>query len=160
MKRAIVAAAAAGALGLIAGNALIAPRIYYNATPSAPVGWYWLEHRRVAVGDYALIAPPASMRPLIDERRYAPFGAPLLKRIAASKGDQVCRHGAAIAINGERVAEALDVDSEGRPLPSWRGCVTLAEGQIFVLNAPKRSFDGRYFGPSLRTAVLGAAEPL
>ena len=51
-------------------------------------------------------------------------------------------------------------DRAGRLMPWWRGCTTLDRGALLLLNDPPASFDGRYFGPSRRTDVIGRATPL
>jgi len=53
------------------------------------------------------------------------------------------------------------MDREGRPLPAWQGCRPLAPGEVFLLmaNIPA-SFDGRYFGPIPRAAIIGRLVPL
>ena len=43
----------------------------------------------------------------------------------------------------------------------WSGCRTLRDGELFVLNADvPASLDGRYFGPSLVSSVIGRAVPV
>ena len=51
-------------------------------------------------------------------------------------------------------------DSLDRPLPWWRGCVTLKDGALFLLMDAPASFDGRYFGPTSARDVIGKATPL
>jgi len=85
----------------------------------------------------------------------------LVKRIAALSGDVVCRTGNAVSINHHIVAQALPVDTKGRALPRWRGCQKLGTGDVFLLvPAVADSFDGRYFGPVKRSAVIGKLVPL
>jgi type IV secretory pathway protease TraF len=40
-------------------------------------------------------------------------------------------------------------------LPAWSGCRTLTHEQVFLLGDNPRSFDGRYFGPTVAADVLG-----
>jgi type IV secretory pathway protease TraF len=101
---------------------------------------------------------PRAARMLADRRRYLPWRVPAVKRVAASAGARVCARGAAILIDGRRIATRLAADRRGRPLPWWRGCRTLGTGEIFLLMRERRdSFDGRYFGPSARAEVIGRA---
>ncbi len=72
-----------------------------------------------------LISPPKSIAKLAAERRYLPAGVPLIKRIAAMGGDDVCVFDGAIIINGKIVARQLEADSKGRPMPRWNECRAL-----------------------------------
>ena len=101
-----------------------------------------------------------TLETLLVTRGILPPGILLLKRVAAIGGDQVCRSRGVVFINGEPVAEALERDREGRPLPFWEGCFTLFEGQIFLIQPPPLSFDSRYFGPVNECDVVGVAQPL
>jgi len=139
-----------------------APVLIWNATASAPIGLYEL-HRTHAVarGDLVLAKPPANALVLAAARDYLPAGVPLVKRIAALSGDDVCSFGKLILINGDPVATRLSADGQGRPLPSWQGCYRLTRNQVFLLmgHVPD-SFDGRYFGPIRRSAIGGILRPL
>ncbi|MBR1243508.1 S26 family signal peptidase [Bradyrhizobium sp. AUGA SZCCT0274] len=139
------------------------PLIIYNATGSAPLGFYYLESRLPARGENALIQPPPLIELMIVNRGLLPPSVPLLKQIAAVGGDEVCRskdplH--TIAINGKVVAETFDNDRDGRPLPAWEGCMKLIDGEFFLLQPHPLSFDSRYFGPVMRCDILGVARPL
>lgn len=138
------------------------PVLIWNATASAPIGLYEL-HRTHAIarGDLVLAEVPQIARALATARYYLPAGVPLVKRIAALSGDDVCSFGKRILINGNPVAMRLSADTEGRPLPSWQGCYRLTRNQVFLLMAHvPDSFDGRYFGPVRRAAILGTLRPL
>jgi type IV secretory pathway protease TraF len=46
-------------------------------------------------------------------------------------------------------------------MTSWSGCRALSDGEFFALNANvPTSLDGRYFGPSLLSSVIGRAIPV
>lgn len=152
---------AAGLIALIlAGDRT--PLLVWNATASAPVGLYLAEPvRHLARGDLVLATPPPFVARFAARRGYLPREVPLVKRIGALSGDVVCSIYQDIAIDGRFVANALDKDAKGRPLPHWRGCLILLPGQVFLLMPGVRdSFDGRYFGPVRRTAILGKLVPL
>lgn len=140
------------------------PWLVYNASASAPLGFYRVENRLPRRGEIALVEPPALVEVMLYERRLLPRSIPLVKQVAAVGGDEVCRIKGdgkdAITINGQSAAEALDKDQEGRPLPQWQGCLRLAVGEFFLLQPHPRSFDSRYFGPVLRCDVLGVAQPI
>jgi conjugative transfer signal peptidase TraF len=138
------------------------PILIWNATASAPIGLYEL-HRTHALarGDLVLAKPPANALALAAARDYLPAGVPLVKRIAALSGDDVCSFGQRIFINGNPVATRLSTDTQGRPLPSWQGYYRLTRNQVFLLMPyVPDSFDGRYFGPVRRAAILGILRPL
>jgi conjugative transfer signal peptidase TraF len=138
-----------------------APRIIWNASASAPIG-FWRIHpgARGRTGDMVLAWTPESVRQLAASRRYRPANVPLLKRIAARDGDEVCALGYEIFVNGRWIAGRRNADRRGRPLPWWSGCEHLRDGRVFLLMDAPDSFDGRYFGPINETAIIGKAVPL
>jgi len=90
-----------------------------------------------------------------------PFGVPLLKPVAALAGQNVCRSGVHVTIDGKTAGDARPVDHRGRKLPVWQGCQHLGPGQIFVMNAAvPTSLDGRYFGVLPMDTVIGRAVPV
>lgn len=139
----------------------VTPWFLWNASASAPVGLYVIRSSdHFEVPDLVAIAPPAPLAQMLDQRGYLPLGVPLLKRIVALPGQQVCRHGRAVSVDGIAMAEALDQDRAGRALPVWRGCQRIGDGEVFLLNwQHPDSLDGRYFGPLPLNAVIGRAIP-
>lgn len=137
-------------------------RLVWNVTASVPVGLYSIvpepaQHR----GELVAVRPSPSLARYMASRRYVEAGALLVKPVAAVVGQQVCRLGATITIDGKMVATARATDRAGRPLPVWRGCRRLSAGTVFLLApAVPASFDGRYFGPVATSAVVGRALPL
>ncbi|WP_249296667.1 S26 family signal peptidase [Acidiphilium multivorum] len=158
--------------GVIAGLVMMAasvlhvrPLIVWNATASTPIG-LWLVLQRssrdhLRVGDYVLFWPDRRSTILFAKRDYLPLGVPLLKRVAAVAGQIVCERGGQVSIDGRHVAEALKRDGRGRKLVDWSGCGRLRSGSIFVLipNVPT-SLDGRYFGPTPLSSVIGRVTPI
>jgi conjugative transfer signal peptidase TraF len=137
------------------------PFVVWNTSASAPIGLYGVRNPGILKrGDLVLVRLPAEARRLASERGYLPANVPAIKRVAALPGDKVCVGCNPITVNGERRAVALTHDARGRPLAPWMGCEVLSEGEIFLLNDAPASFDGRYFGPSLRADVLGILAPL
>ncbi|MEQ1671171.1 MAG: S26 family signal peptidase [Hyphomicrobium sp.] len=134
----------------------------WNATASVPTGLYAIRGKAsLHVGERVAIEPPPQLRRLLAERHYLPTGVPLIKRIAAVRGQRVCRFGHGVAIDGEFVGAARARDRLGRPLPGWAGCHVLRTGELFVMNpAAPDSFDGRYFGVLRITQVIGRATPV
>ena len=152
------------ALALIGASAAVRtdPVLLWNPSPSVPVGFYILTPiDTLEVGALVAVRPPRALETWLVDNRYIGRDTPLLKRIAALPGAEVCREGNAIQIDGEAVAEALERDRLDRPLPVWTGCRVLADGQIFFLNAREpASLDGRYFGPLDDEVIIGRATPL
>lgn len=138
-----------------------APWLVWNASASAPIGLYRVLPGKPIRGDLVLVRTPSSVRQLAAERGYLPQNVPLVKRIAALDGDIVCAADDAISINGRVVAERLARDRLGRPLPTWTGCQTLEPDDVFLLMEDVTgSFDGRYFGPVRRAAIIRRLAPL
>lgn len=159
---AVLALAALG-LGLIGLAALArpAPWLVWNASASAPIGFYRVVPGYAVRGDLVLVHTPASIRKLAAERGYLPPDVPLIKRIVAVGGDLICAVGDAIFVNGHVVAERRARDRLGRPLPSWSGCHLLDGREAFLLmEGVADSFDGRYFGPVPTAAIIGRLAPL
>ncbi len=137
------------------------PRLVWNASASAPIGFYWRVAGAPSRGDLVLARAPHWARRLAAERHYLPLNVPLLKRVAAIAGDVICASGDAVSIDGHVVAHRLASDRMGRPLPQWEGCKTLGAGEFFLLMADvPDSFDGRYFGVTERRDIIGRLEPL
>jgi conjugative transfer signal peptidase TraF len=150
--------------GMFAACALVttepSPRramVVWNASASAPIGFYRVIHGDPVVrGALVLVVPNAQIASFAAARGYLPAGIPLIKRIAAVAGDQVCAVSDDIFINGISVATRLSADRKGRPLPSWAGCRTLGKGDVFLLMAHvPGSFDGRYFGVTKLSDIAG-----
>lgn len=160
-RLALLVACATGLVAL-AASCVAMPLVVYNASASAPLGFYgvaWVT--RIARGDLVLAVSPESARLLAAERDYLPPTVPLVKRVAALAGDFVCADSGVVVIDNRVVADQLAIDREGRPLPAWNGCRALAADEVFLLMAGvPDSFDSRYFGPVPRTAVIGRLVPL
>lgn len=137
-------------------------KLVWNLSASAPIGLYAIEPARgLEVTDLLALRPPAELARFLVERGYVGAGVPLMKRVAALPGQEVCRRDHAITVDGVAYGEALERDRMGRPLPAWRGCRRIADGELFLMNvdAPD-SLDGRYFGPLPASAVIGRAMPI
>jgi Type IV secretory pathway, protease TraF len=138
-----------------------APLLVWNASASAPIGFYRVVAAPPVCGALVLARPPTDVGKLAAARGYLPAGVPLVKRVAALTGDTVCAAGNTVSINGTMVAIRLEHDTRGRPLPRWQGCRTLAEDELFLLMAGvPDSFDGRYFGPVPAASIIGRLVPL
>jgi conjugative transfer signal peptidase TraF len=137
------------------------PRLVWNASASAPIGLYAVSPGGLAErGDMVIARVPERFRRLAATRRYLPMNVPLVKRVAASAGDEVCALGQEIFVNGRWTTERRLADGAGRAMPMWSGCVRLRGRQLFLLMDAPASFDGRYFGVTEGTDVIGKARLL
>jgi conjugative transfer signal peptidase TraF len=136
--------------------------LVWNATASAPLGLYRVARaRKFERGNFVLAVPAPPLAAFAARRGYLPQGVPLVKRVAAVAGDTVCARGDTIVIDGRFAAARLAADGKGRPLPSWTGCRMLRPGEVFLLMADvPTSFDGRYFGPTPTSQMVGTLYPL
>ncbi|PBB17374.1 S26 family signal peptidase [Mesorhizobium sp. WSM4313] len=161
--------AACMAVALVAVAATIAPAfvdmpplLLWNASASAPLGLYAIRKMAVpAAGALAVVQPPETVARFAAERGYLPLGVPMLKHIKGLPGQDVCRVGRAIIVDGTAMGTARERDRKGRALPDWQGCRTIAAAEIFVMNrGVQDSLDGRYFGPFPASSIVGRAMPL
>lgn len=161
VKAAVAIAAGSAALGLTIVFPP-APRLVWNTSASAPVGLYAvMPKERIVPGGVVIARLPMHWRRLAARRRYIPAKVPLVKRVAAGPGDEVCALGTSIFINGAPAAKRLTTDTKGRAMPRWQGCRTLRAGQWFLLmRESPASFDGRYFGVTSGSDVIGRARLL
>jgi len=155
-------AVAIGALATaLAATIALPPRplLVWNASASAPIGFYAVHgFRAPATGDMVVARVPQPLRQLAAQRHYLPANVPLVKRVAGEPGDTVCAIGQDLFVNGRWVAERLITDGAGRRMPWWSGCVALRNGALFLLMTDSpASFDGRYFGPSNKSEIIGEA---
>ncbi|MFN3613229.1 MAG: S26 family signal peptidase [Rubrimonas sp.] len=152
------------ALALIGASAIVRsdPLLIWNASASVPVGFYAvIAITQPGIGDLVAVRPPEPLGRWLVVSGYLGPNTPLLKRVAALPESEVCREGTTIIIDGAAVAEAQLRDRIGRPLPAWRGCWTLRDGELFLLNADHPgSLDGRYFGPIGADTLIGRAMPI
>ena len=139
-----------------------APRLVWNASASAPVGLYVVHPgAHVATGDIVTARLSAAMTRLAADRHYLPEGVPLVKQIAAGPGDIICASATRILVNGLWLVSRRAVDAAGRPMPWWNGCHVLHDRQYFlVMPSVPTSFDGRYFGITPASDIIGRARLL
>lgn len=151
-------------IGVLLGTIILPPRprLVWNASSSAPVGLYGVSApEQLKTGEMVIADLPVSVRTLAASRHYLPRNVPLVKRVAAVAGDEVCALGSDLFINGKWVAARREFDAAGRPMPSWLGCHVVRDGAVFLLMADQSaSFDGRYFGITARGEIIGRAHLL
>jgi conjugative transfer signal peptidase TraF len=135
------------------------PLLVWNASESSPPGLYLVAPPGdVEPGDMVIAWAPAEARRLGAGRHYLPSNVPLVKRVAAVAGDRVCAAGEAVFVNGRLEALRRERDGAGRPMPWWNGCQVVRGGDLFLLTpSVPDSFDGRYFGITRASDVVGSA---
>jgi conjugative transfer signal peptidase TraF len=144
---------------LLAATCLSWPVCFiWNRTASEPTGLYFVAPLGApARGTLVAYRPTAREAAWLETRGYTGPGWPLIKRIAAVKGDEVCRTGETVFVNGAAAATAMAADSAGVSLPVWQGCRHLKAGDVFLLADHPRSIDGRYFGIQPAARLAGRA---
>jgi conjugative transfer signal peptidase TraF len=135
-----------------------APRLVWNASASAPIGLYQMyPGGSVKAADMVVARLPGRFRALAAERHYLPANVPLVKRVAAVAGSEVCADGRTILVDGRQAATRQTADPHGRTLPWWGGCLHLRGRELFLLMDAPDSFDGRYVGVTEGDDVIGRA---
>lgn len=138
------------------------PRLLYNPSPSAAIGWYQLTPKTPIRldGQVAAYAPDWARR-LADERGYLPYDYPLIKTVWAGAGDEICFGGHVVSAPGRPDIPRLARDGLGRDMPQPTGCITLQPGEIFLISPDVQTgFDSRYFGPVGPDNILGGVKYL
>ena len=139
------------------------PKILYNPSSSAPIGWYQLtDNYAPKRNDLVAAYAPDWARVLADERSYLPYDYPLIKSVLAIEGDEVCYH-----IDRVSVPNGADIplparDRLGREMPrKFVGCLTLGAGEFWIASPDVQTgFDSRYFGPIDQNMLVGGVEYL
>ena len=153
-----------GAVVILAGTIVAKPSPIYiwNSSESVPLGLYRLRTTsNYYVAELVAVQPPEPLATYLDRNGYLPAGVPMLKRVRALPGQTICRNGSTITVDGIEMGEARERDSTGRPLPVWEGCDIVEDGKLFLMNwQAADSFDGRYFGMTPATAVIGRVLPV
>jgi type IV secretory pathway protease TraF len=136
----IIAAMLFGTGAIAFGSVATVPvRLIWNSSASVPIGLYTVAAaEQLTLSDLVAVRAPTAIENFMVARGYLASGVPLLKRVRALPGQEVCRAGSTITIDGIEMGEALARDRRGRELPRWQGCRTLAEGEIFLMNAAPR----------------------
>lgn len=141
-----------------------------NFTSSLPRGIYRATAGPPSRGAMVLACLPLAVARFARKRGYVWRGdcpgeaAPVGKVMSAVAGDTVIATVEGLTINGRPLPNtaARSRDGKGRPMtriPSGRYVV--APGQLWLTSTYNpASFDSRYFGPVLATAVITRIEPL
>jgi conjugative transfer signal peptidase TraF len=136
------------------------PKLLYNPSESAPIGWYRVEPiAEMCRGDLVISHLPVGAERMAVERAYLPAGVPVIKTVWALEGDTVCVRERQLVVTGKARLAILAEDRLGRPLRAWReDCAVLGSEDVFLVsNEIPESFDSRYFGPVRVRDVIGRA---
>ena len=132
-------------------------RVIWNRTASAPTGLYWLNDDPFTHGRWVVVSAKSEDARWAETQGFVGKDWPLLKKIAALSGDEICRVDDVISVNGKNIGRAKTIDSRGRSLPVWTGCQVLSEAEVFLMNPHPDSLDGRYFGATDLSDLDGVA---
>jgi len=130
--------------------------LVWNFTGSVPLGLYSIGTRAWRRDDRVAVKPEGRLAEILQSSGVLKEGRLLLKRVAAASGDEVCRTGDRIAINGLAVGLA----QRDEALPVWSGCLRLNHNEVFFLGETQNSFDGRYFGVTSAREIVGPVDPI
>ena len=139
------------------------PKILYNPSSSAQIGWYQVtENASPKKHDLIAAYAPDWARKLADERAYLPYDYPLIKSVLAVEGDEVCYHIDRVSVPNGSDIPLLPRDRLGREMPNkFIGCLTLGAGEIWIASPDVQAgFDSRYFGPIEHNMLIGGVEYL
>lgn len=133
------------------------PKLIYNATYSAPIGWYAVETKHTLKRDDLIAAfAPAEARKLAANRGYLPEHVPLIKTVWAIGGEWVCHDGLSVRVRNRPDITAHGQDGFGRAMPMMSGCYTLHADEVFLISEDvQTSWDSRYFGAVKIDDVIG-----
>ena len=132
-------------------------RLIWNRTGSVPEGLYWLSDEPYTKGGWVVVSARSAEAEWAEQHGFVGRDWPLLKRVAGVPGDEICRDGVTILINGMPSGEAFIESEAGVLLPFWNGCSRVSEDEIFLMNAHPQSLDGRYFGITSARDIEGSA---
>ncbi len=144
--------------------------IYFNTTPSFPVGLYKIVDEPIAKGAYVSFCPPQDkVFDMAVARHYISTGnclggyGMLLKRVFAQAGDTVSINKAGIQVNGELLpnSDQLKADIDGHVMPQYCLETKLTDSEYLLLSdLNPNSFDARYFGLIAHAQIQHVVRPL
>ena len=156
-------------VSMYAASSLLARVVKINTTDSMPVGIYIMRPGPILPGRIVVACLPKDAARLGLENGYLERGscasgaAPLLKYVAAVGGSQVTVTGDKITIDGRALRSSVlrRSDRHGRRVPHIPiGTYSLGKDEVWLYSPAPWSWDSRYFGPVLKSDVIGDASPL
>ena len=133
------------------------PRLLYNPSESAPVGWYRVQSNfPIQRGDQVAAYGPEWARHLADKRGYLPYDYPLIKTVWAVAGEEVCYNDKSVSVPKRPDIPVLGQDVLGRDMPQQSGCLVLKTGEYLLMSPDVLiGFDSRYFGAVEKENIIG-----
>lgn len=140
--------------------------IYYNNTPSFPVGFYKIIDEPVGKGAYVSFCPPqdkvfdiAMARQTIGTGNCPGGYGMILKRVFAKSGDTVSINAAGITVNDDLLPNSAQIS--GLDLPQFRMDQKALDDSEYLLMSDMNphSFDARYFGLIAGLQIQHVVEP-
>ena len=152
-----------GAIVILAGTIVEKPSPIYilNSSESVPLGLYRLRTAsNYYVTELVAVQPPEPLATYLDRNGYLPAGVPMLKRVLALPGQTICRNGTTL--------RRWHRDGRGagarQPWPDVAGLGRVRDRRrrraLSHELASRGLFDGRYFGMTPATAVIGRVLPV
>ncbi len=150
------------------GGLFVASPLRLNLTPSLPLGLYRYDEGPLERGVLVAACLPLEWAQKGRRRGYLSRGrcpggvSPVLKRVGALGGDIVTVSDEGVFVDGALLqAAGPRIDSQGRPLePLASGQYRMAPQDLWLSTPEPRSWDSRYYGPVLASAVLGRVRPV
>jgi conjugative transfer signal peptidase TraF len=137
------------------------PKLIYNPSSSAPIGWYAVTHKDdYKAGDMVAAQIPDWAAKMAQARGYLPIGAPVIKTIIATPGTQYCIRSRTLIVPNYPPFSHHSFDSQEREMPVQPdGCRSLNSGEYLIGSTTyERSFDSRYFGSVEHADLIGTVE--
>jgi len=140
----------------------LGPRLIYNGSPSAPIGWYFVgPTAEIKHGMQVAAFAPQEMTELAQQRGYVPSHIPLIKTVWAVGGQIICWEDGVLRVPNYSDIAVLGQDNLGREVPRISGCHRLKDNEFLLISDQiKSSWDSRYFGPVNAEGILGQAKYL
>jgi conjugative transfer signal peptidase TraF len=122
------------------------------------------EDEKIDRGDNVLIDLTRIDNSVIElgiSRDYLSRSRKMLKEIGAVPGDTVELRDDTLYVNGHAIPMTVSFeDSMGRELIPYPTPLILPQDHYWLISAPYRGFDSRYFGPVHRSAFTHIAKPV
>lgn len=134
----------------------------YQPTASMPKGFYFVyPSREIQRGNIVVFHAPKKIAIFLEAHHWLPTSGLMMKHVAALSGDNVCQRDNKLFINGHDAAALKNTYAPGHPLPTKHFCGDVKKDQFLALSTSNpKSYDGRYFGPVTRHAIVGKAVKL
>lgn len=138
--------------------------IYFNTTPSIPIGLYLrIPATTVRKGDIVSYIPPQEVvNEIIRLNGEEPKQTYFLKYVGALEGDSytIDQNTKSFIVNGEYIGSVRDKNGKDLPMPNLNGTHIVAKDEFLPIAPNPASFDGRYTGTVPIHLIISRAIPL